>query len=148
MHPLSHFHYKRIHSPSGECPTACTPTPDPTMLFSGVASPTRDPGTQLARGINWIQSSSLQAKKMSHPTQSRWIFVFSSLPLPSNLPAIPSSAPPSATEPVRSREGSCVTAQTGNSPGKGTDPGDRATPIVMSLEGGTGEWSRDRTKTT
>lgn len=43
------------------------------------SAPTRDSGTQLAKGTNWIQSWTLQAKKkMSHPTQNRWNFVFCS----------------------------------------------------------------------
>ena len=105
MHPLSHFHYKRIHSPSGPCgsPTVSTPTPDPThCVICQRRVPTRDSGTQLARGINWIQSSSLQAKKMSHPTPEQMEFCSLRCPfhpisqpsplLPSPLPQSPSGA--------------------------------------------------------
>ena len=97
MHPLSRFHYKRIHSPSGprNSPTSSTPTPDPTYcVICQCRVATRDSGTQLARGINWIQSSSLQAKKNepSNPEQMEFCVLFAAPSIQS--PSHPLFCPP------------------------------------------------------
>lgn len=120
-------------------PTGGTPTADPTysQWFASVASPTRDSGTQLARGTNWIQSCSLQAKKKNEPSNPEqmefWVlFSVPRHPISHPSPRCPPT-PPLCHEACQDLCGwGHVRWDRLRTPqGEGAGPGDRATPIVM-----------------
>ena len=88
-----------VKIPSWTCFSQTKPVPTrvgpvltwPTVSLSAICvfffffpGPTRDSGTQLARGTNWIQSCSLQAKKWAiQPRTDGILCSVLSLPLPS-----------------------------------------------------------------